>query len=98
MGDSVTAGFGRGFAFAASFAVTLCSTFSGKGFRRFSYIFVNSVHNMNPRSCSVSKQRLDQEFNTATFLMKTDLHIQDRSNLSISKNLPSHSGCLFTSM
>ena len=39
-GDSVTTGFGRGFAFATGFPVAQCSTLSkGNGFCRCGYIF-----------------------------------------------------------
>ena len=76
---------------------SVLNVFKGNGFRRFGYIFVSSVHNSNPRSCSVSKQRFDEDFNTATFLMKTDLHIQHRADFGVSENPPSHSGCFFTS-
>ena len=47
----------RGFAFATSFPVTLCTTFSREMVSNLSgYVFVNSVHNSNPRSCSVSSR------------------------------------------
>ena len=40
----------------------------------------------------VSKLRFDKDFNTVTFLMKTDLYIQDWA-----ENPPSRTGCCFTS-
>ena len=49
MGDCVTVGFGRGFAFATGFPATLCSTFSREMvFWRFGYVFVNSIYISNP--------------------------------------------------
>ena len=70
MGDSVTVGMGPVIAFATSFPVTLCSTLSSWiGFWRFGYVFVNSIRNANPRTCSVSKQRFDHDFGIVTFLM-----------------------------
>ena len=86
MGDSVTPGFGRGLAFATGFPVAPSSSVT---------FFVNSVHDSNPRSFSVSKQRFDQDFNTVTFLMKTDRCIQDRADLRVSENPPSRTGCFF---
>ena len=56
--------------------------FKGNGFWRFAYVFVNSVHNSNPRYCSVSKQRFDHDFDIVTSLMKTDFHIQGPGRLS----------------
>ena len=67
------------------------------GFWRFGYVFVNSVHDTNPWSCSVSKQRFDEHFSTVTFLMKADPHIQDRTDFRVSENPPSHSGYFFAS-
>ena len=99
MGDSVTVGFGCGFAFGTGFPVTLLNVFffTRNGFWRFGYVFVNSIHNSNPRNCSVSKQGFDHDFDTVTFLMRADLHIQDRADLRVSENPPSHSGCFFAS-
>ena len=51
--DSVTASFSRGLAFETSLPVALCSAFSKEMvFWRFCYIFVDSVHDSNPWSCS----------------------------------------------
>ena len=47
--------------------------------------------------CSVSKQRFDHDFYTLTILMKTDLHIQDRTDFCIFKNPPSRSECFLIS-
>ena len=78
MGDSVTAGFGCGFAFATNFPCnSVLNVFKRKSFWRLGYMFVNSIHSSSPRSCSVSKQRFDHEFFTVRILMKTDHHIQD---------------------
>ena len=45
-----------------------------------------SVHNSNPRNCSVSKQRFDHNFNTVTSLMEADLHIQDQADFRVSES------------
>ena len=73
MGDSVTASFSRGFAFCNKFPCnSVLNAFKRYGFWRFGYVFINSIHNSNPRNWSVSKQRFDQDFNTVT------LHVQKK--------------------
>ena len=50
IGDNVTAGCSCGLAFETGFPVTLWSNaLKGNGFWRFGYVFVNSVHNSNPK-------------------------------------------------
>ena len=83
IGDGVTAGFGRGFAFATSIHLTLTLGL---------HIYVD---NSNPRSCSVSKQRFDQHFNTVAFLAKTDFHIQDPGDFSRFRESTLSLGMLF---
>ena len=81
VGNSFTTSFSRGCPFARSLTVTLCSHFPKELVSDVpDYIFLRSVHNSNPTSCSVSKQRLNQDFSTVTFLMVTDLHIQDHAD------------------
>ena len=80
MGDSLTAGFYRGFAFATSFPVTLCSTLSSGMVSDVSVASLLIPFTIRTQEAvPVSKQRFDQYFNTVTFLMKTNLHIQDLS-------------------
>ena len=98
IGDKVTAGFSCGLAFATSFPELLRSTFPVGVVSVVSvYVLVNSIHTSKPWSCSVSKQRFDHDFYTVTILMKTDLHIQDRTDFCIFKNPPSRSGCFLIS-
>ena len=98
MGASVTAGFGRGFAFATSCAETLCSTLSRELFFDVSVAYLLIPFTIRTQEAvPVSKQRFDQDFNTVTSLMKADFHIQDRADFRVSDNPPCHSGCFFTS-
>ena len=96
MGDSVTVGFGCGFAFATSFPLALCSKFSKKMASDVSVTYLIIPFKIRTQEAvPVSKQRFDQDFNTVTFLTKTDLHIQDRADFRVYENPPSHSGCFF---
>ena len=76
---------------------SMLDTFQRNGFWRFSYVLVHSIHNSNLRRSSVFEQRFDHDLNTLTSLMTADLHIQDRADLRVSKNPPSHLGFFFTS-
>ena len=97
MEDSVTAGFSRGLAVATSFPAALCSAFS----RRMVSV-VSVTHLLIPFTIrtheAFPKQRVDQNFNTVTILMKTDLHMQDMADFRISDYPPSCSKCFFISM
>ena len=98
MGDSVTAGFSCRLAFASGFPVTLCSTPSSNMVSDVSVTYLLIPFTIRTHEAvPVSKQRLDQNFNTVTLMMKTDLHIQDRADFRISDFSPPCSGCFFTS-
>ena len=98
MGDSVTVGFGCGFAFATGFPVTLCLTLSREMVSDVSvtYLSFHSQSESKKLFC-LEKKGFDHDFDTVTFLMKADLHIQDRADFRVSQNPPSHSGCFFAS-
>ena len=74
MGDCVTVGFGRGFAFATGFPATLCSTFSRE-----------MVSDVSVTYLSIPFTFRTHDFDTVTFLMKADLHIQDRADFPASR-------------
>ena len=100
MGDSVTAGFRRAFAFATSFPATLRSTFSKEMVHDVSVTFLLIPFTIRTQEAvlpSPNRERFDQDFNTVTFLMKTYHHIQDRADFRVSENPPSRSGCFFAS-
>ena len=91
-GNNVTADFSCGLALATGFPVTLCSTLSREMVSKVSVAYCS-----NPRIVSVSKQRFDHDFSTATPLMKADLHIQHRADFRVSENPHFQSECFFTS-
>ena len=74
------------------------SSLSNKNlFWRFGYVFVDHIHDTNPRTNSVTKERFDQDLHTVTSLMIADLHIQNWTDLRVSTDPPSHVGWFLTS-
>ena len=56
------------------------------GLHRFCHVLLNSAHDSNPRGCVVLRQRFDQNFNTVSIFMTTNLYVQDCTDSRILEN------------
>ena len=92
-GDSVTASFSCGFAFAAIFPVALGSTFSMEMVSDVSVTYLLIPFTIRTHEAVPSRHRDSIKISMpVTFLMKTDIYIQDRDDLRVSENPPSCTG------
>ena len=83
--DNVKVGVGRGLALSPRLATGISSNVSV------------TIHDTNPRTSSVTKQRFDLDLRTVTSLLVTDRHLQDWTDLRVSTDPPFHLGWLITS-
>ena len=83
MGDSVTIGIGRGFAFATGLPVTLCSTFSREMVSDVSVTYLSIPFTIRTQETVLSRNRDSTMISIPyLFLMEADVHIQDRAEFS----------------
>ena len=81
-GVSVTVGFCLGLALAMSFPVC--------------HVLINTIHDSNPRSGPVLKQRFAWNLNSVSVFMMTNFTVQDWAVSRILANPSSHTSLLFT--
>ena len=63
-----------------------------RGQHRFSHVFLNAIHDSNPRNGMVLKQRRYLNFDTILIIMKANFYVQDLADPRILENPSCHTG------